>query len=204
VTDSLHEVLTTTRTVRRGLDFSRSVDPALVEECLDVACHAPNGANRQNWRFLVLDDPAVKAGFAEHYRRASREYLAGSGMADTPMGRSGAALAARLHEAPTLVLACQLGRLGPDALPAKQSSFFGSVYPALWGFMLAARGRGLGTALTTVHLWKEREMADLLGIPFEETTQVGLFPVAHTIGTDFKVARRTLAESIVSWNGWAT
>jgi nitroreductase len=201
VTDSLHEVLTTTRTVRRGLDFSRSVDPALVEECLDVACHAPNGANRQNWRFLVLDDPAVKAGFAEHYRRASREYLAGSGMADTPMGRSGAALAARLHEAPTLVLACQLGHLGPDALPAKQSSFFGSVYPALWGFMLAARGRGLGTALTTVHLAYEREVAQLLGIPYERVTQVALVVVGH-LSSPPKAPRRGPVAEVIAHNKW--
>jgi nitroreductase len=198
---SLHEVLTTTRTVRRGLDFSRPVARALIEECLALACHAPNGANRQNWRFLVLDDPAVKAGVAEHYRRASGEYLAGNGLADTPMGRSGTALAERLHEAPALVLACQLGRLGPDALPAKQSSFFGSVYPALWGFMLAARGRGLGTALTTVHLAYEREVAQLLGIPYDQVTQVALVVVGH-LSTPAKPPRRGPVADVIAHNTW--
>lgn len=199
--DYLDEVLTSTGTVRRGLDFGRPVEPELIERCLDLACHAPNGANRQDWRFLVLDDPAVKAGVAEYYRRASREYLARAGGAETPMGRAAAALAGRLHQAPALLLACQLGRVTADAPPARQSSFYGSVYPALWSFMLAARSRGLGTAMTTVHLAYEREVAQLLGIPFERVTQVALVVVGHLTSSLGPTRRRPVAE-VVSRNKW--
>lgn len=198
---SVDEVLSTTRTIRRSLDFDRPVAPELIEECLDLACHAPNGANRQAWRFLVLDDPAVKAGVAGYYRRASQDYLARTGVADTPMGRSAAALAARLHEAPALLLACQLGRLAPDAPPGKLSSFYGSIYPALWSFMLAARARSLGTALTTVHLAHEREVAELLGIPFEQVTQVAMVVVGHLTKPPGKPRRDPVTE-VVAHNRW--
>ncbi|AHH99173.1 nitroreductase family protein [Kutzneria viridogrisea] len=197
----LDQVLTTTRTVRRGLDFDRPVDVELIEQCLELACHAPNGANRQDWRFLVLDDPAVKAEVAGYYRLASREYLARSGAAEGPMGRSASALADRLHQAPVLLLACQLGRVAADAPPAKLSSFYGSVYPALWGFMLAARSRGLGTAMTTVHLAYEREVAQLLGIPFERVTQVALVVVGHLAVPPSRAPRNPVAE-VVARNTW--
>ncbi|MDP9167224.1 MAG: nitroreductase family protein, partial [Actinomycetota bacterium] len=81
------------------------------------------------------------------------------------------------------------------------ASAYGSILPAAWSFLLALRSRGLGSVWTTLHLFKEREVAALLGIP-DDVTQVALFPVAHTIGTDFKPAARPAAASITSWNTW--
>lgn len=78
---------------------------------------------------------------------------------------------------------------------------WGSVVPALWSFMLALRSRGLGTAWTTLTLIREREVADVLGIPYENWMQVGLFPVAHTIGTDFRPTPRKPAAEVLRWNG---
>lgn len=80
-----------------------------------------------------------------------------------------------------------------------QASRWGSVIPAVWSFMLALRARGLGSAWTTVHLLREQQMADLLGIP-DGYTQVGLFPVAYTLGTDFKPASRRPVDEVRSWN----
>ncbi|GAC1310495.1 MAG: hypothetical protein NVSMB16_07110 [Acidimicrobiales bacterium] len=68
--------------------------------------------------------------------------------------------------------------------------------------MLAARARGLGTAWTTLHLPFEQEAAELLGIPFDGFTQAGLFPVAYTIGTDFKAAPRLALDGIVHFDTW--
>jgi hypothetical protein len=68
--------------------------------------------------------------------------------------------------------------------------------------MLALRTRGLGGAWTTLHLYREREMAELLDIPYDEVTQAGLFPVAYTLGTTFKQANRSLSEQHVHWNHW--
>jgi len=68
--------------------------------------------------------------------------------------------------------------------------------------MLALRSRGLGSAWTTLHLHREREMAELLGIPYDEVTQAGMFPVAYTIGTDFKPGSRSVSAGTVHWNAW--
>jgi nitroreductase len=202
MTAALDNVLTTTRTVRSGLDFDRPLDLDLVRECLALARYAPNGANRQDWRFVVIDDAGLKAAVAKYYRLASEEYLAGSPVADSPTGRSARALAARIDKAPALLLACLIGRLAADAPAAKLSSFFGSVYPALWSFMLAARSRGLGTALTTVHLAYEREVAAVLGIPFDDVTQVALVVVGHRKGGEPRSAPRKPVDEVLSHNGW--
>ena len=68
--------------------------------------------------------------------------------------------------------------------------------------MLAARSRGLGSCWTSFHLMFEREAADVLGIPYEEIMQTALVPVAYTIGTDFKPARRKPLETMVHWDRW--
>ncbi|PJJ06481.1 nitroreductase [Streptomyces sp. 2333.5] len=201
----IDELLTCTPTVRRRLDLSRPVSRPLLTECLQLALHAPNGGNRQNWRFLVIDDPETKAGIARHYKSASDNYLA----ATPPSAMSEKAvagvryLADHLHEVPALVLACVHGRLPADAPLARQSGFFGTIYPALWSFMLAARSRGLGTALTTVHLAHEREVAALVGLPADEFTQVALVAVGHvTGGPGFRRTRRKPLDDVMSWNRW--
>jgi nitroreductase len=68
--------------------------------------------------------------------------------------------------------------------------------------MLAARSRGLGSAWTTAHLAYEREVAAVLELPFERVVQAAMIPVAHTLGTDFKPARRAPASDVVHWNRW--
>ena len=83
----------------------------------------------------------------------------------------------------------------------QQASLWGSILPAVWSFMLALRSRGLGSAWTTVHLHREKEVAGLLGIP-AHYTQAGLFPVAYTLGTDFKPAPRKPLADVLHWNRW--
>jgi len=98
-------------------------------------------------------------------------------------------LAAQLHEVPVLVVPCIEGRT--ENMPfLRQAVTWGSILPATWSFMLAARARGLGTAWTSLHLAYEREAAAVLGIPYEQVMQVALIPVAHTIGTEFKPGPR--------------
>jgi nitroreductase len=83
------------------------------------------------------------------------------------------------------------------------ASVYGSIFPAVWSFQLALRARGLGSVLTTLHLFREEEVAKLLGIP-EGVAQVGLLPVAYTKGTDFKPAARPAPETITCWNRWTS
>ncbi len=80
-------------------------------------------------------------------------------------------------------------------------AMYASIMPATWSFMLALRSRGLGSVWTTLHLVKEAEAAELLGIP-EDVTQVGLIPVAYTLGTDFKLGPRQPVQELTYWNRW--
>ena len=98
-------------------------------------------------------------------------------------------LATHLHRVPVLVLACIRGRVTPATTPAQAAALFGSIYPAVWSLQLALRSRGLVSTMTTVHLERHKEMADLLDIP-DDVTQAALVPVAHLVGHDLRPARR--------------
>ncbi|QBS43684.1 nitroreductase family protein [Nocardia sp. CS682] len=199
------ELLTTTRSFRRRLDLTRPVERRDLLECLDIAIQAPSGSNRQPWRFLVVQDPETKQQIAEYYRKGFAANLAGRTPRPDQLGdlASGRYLAEHLAEVPALVLVCSLGRLPASAPPLRSASFYGSIYPAVWNFMLALRERGLGSCLTTAHLAYEREVADLLGIPFDEVTQVAMVPVAHMLPGSDRPGRRTPAAEVTNWDRWA-
>jgi nitroreductase len=212
ITLSPDELLSTTRAVRKRLDLSRPVERSLVEECLALALQAPSGGNRQQWSFVVVTDPDRRAALGELYRKGFDRYRTdgiGSSKAEPPppsdaqkrIIQSARYLADHMHEVPVLVVPCMRSRT--DTAPVVgQASSFGSILPAVWSFMLAARSRGLGTAWTTVHLFHEREAAEVLGIPFEEVMQVAMIPVAHTIGTEFKAGPRRSMDEVVRWESW--
>ncbi|MET0824890.1 MAG: nitroreductase family protein [Acidimicrobiales bacterium] len=211
---SADEVLTTTRAVRKRLDFDRPVEREVVEECLDIAIQAPTASNGQGYHWVVVTDPETKEPIAEHYRN-NFETFYGDGGGPSPYPEddprtdrldavvdSAAYLARRLHEVPVWVIPCLEGRMGEGLPSFLQASLWGSIMPAVWSFMLAARERGVGTAWTTLHLPQEAEAAELLGIPYDSMTQVGLIPVAYTQGTDFKMASRVSAADRTHWDRW--
>ena len=206
------ELLSTTRAVRKRLDLTRPVEREVLEECLLLAQQAPSGSNLQGWQFVVVTDQGKRAALADLYRRGGEAYwarratespptdLAAQAAADRLRG-SARYLAEHMHEVPVHVIPCIYGR--PDGRMAnEQAALWGSILPAVWSFMLAARSRGLGTAWTTFHLKFEAEAAELLGIPFGEVTQAALIPVAYTIGTDFRPGPRRLLEEMVHWDAW--
>jgi nitroreductase len=208
------ELLSTTRAVRRRLDLSRPVEPGLIEECLALAQQAPTGGNHQRWAFVVVTEPERRAALGRIYARAWETYRelpssAGRAPRRDPERRalqrriagSAAYLAEHMGEVPVLVVACIRPR--PEGESAMMlASHYGSIMPAVWSFMLAARARGLGTTITTIHLFREREAAEALGIPYEDVAQVALVPVAHTIGDEFRQGRREPLEGIVHWESW--
>ena len=209
------EILTTTRAVRRRLDLGRSVDPALLRECLRIALQAPNGGNQQAWHFVVVTDPDTRRTVADTFRRGAVAYAQRSEKPAPPRTQrsneeravrrrvmaSAGYLFEHLHEVPVLVIPCIEGRADRGTL-VDQATAFGSILPAVWSFMLAARARGLGTSWTTAHLMVEEEMAALLGIPYPEVTQVALVPVAHTIGDTFGPAPRRGLDEVAHWERW--
>lgn len=199
--------------MRRRLDLSRPVDPELIRECLQLAVQAPTAANRQDWHFVVVADPQQRAGLAELYRDSWRQYRNGGGpggaLSDGEsdrvavlrrVARSAEHLAEHLHEVPVHLIPCIARR--PSKSVRAQSSLWGSIVPAAWSFMLAARSRGLGTTWTTLHLRYEREAAQLLDIPHDEVTQAALIPVAHYTGEGFSPASRKPLDEVVHWDGW--
>jgi nitroreductase len=199
---TLDELLSTTRTVRKRLDLTRPVERELLEECFDLALQAPTGGNAQGWHFVVVTDPERKRGIADLYRKSKAKHDPPS----IPSERqrimdSSAYLAEHLHEVPVLLVPCIEGRIENTPL-FRQAVTWGSIIPATWSFMLAARSRGLGTAWTALHLDYEQEAAEVLGIPYEQVMQVALIPVAHTIGTNFKPGARLPTGERVHWGSW--
>jgi nitroreductase len=208
------ELLTTTRSVRKRLDLARPVEPEVIRECLEIAVQAPTGGNSQTWGFVVVTDAAKRQALGDIYRRGYAEYrqltarVAERVMQDPARAAiqkrvisSSDYLAEHMHEVPVLVVPCIRGRLEGKA-NREQASSWGSILPAAWSFMLAARARGLGTVWTTIHLFHEQEAADVLGIPFDRITQAAMIPVAYTIGTDFKPAEREPLDKVVHWDQW--
>jgi nitroreductase len=211
---TVDHLLTTTRSVRKRLDFSRPVPPALVQECIDIALQAPTGSNAQGWSFVVVTDAAKRKALADLYRQAFQFYVENPDFRATyepqdlrakQMPRildSATYLAEHLHEAPVHVIPCIQGRIEQAGVVA-QASVYGSILPAAWSFMLAARSRGLGSAWTTLHLISEKEAAKLLGIP-DDVTQTALLPVAYFTGKDFKPANRVDPRSVTHWDAWGS
>jgi len=204
------ELLCTTRAVRKRLDLARPVEREVLLDCVRLSQQAPTGSNQQGWHWVIVTDADKRAKLAELYQRVAAQYLE---MARDSLDENDAQthrvydsafwLVEHLAEVPVHVIPCTRGRLPAEGFAnAGGASFYGSIFPAVWSFQLALRSRGLGSTLTTLHLFEEKAAADLLGIP-DHMSQVALLPVAYTAGSDFKHATRPAPETITTWNGWA-
>ncbi len=208
------KLLTTTRSVRKRLDLTREVEPQVIQDCIDIAMQAPTGTNAQNWAFVVITDPAKKKFIADAYRNGG-EMMAGSGYPPPlepgdprehvmpKVMESAGYLGEILEQVPVFVIACVRGRVESVPMVIAQASTYGSILPAAWSFMLALRSRGLGTAWTTIHLFQEKPISELLGIP-DDWTQTVLFPVAYYTGDDFRPAHRLPSDAMTHWDSWGT
>ena len=207
------ELLSTTRAVRKRLDLSRPVEREVIEECLSLAQQAPTASNSQRWHFVVVTDAEKRLALASIYRQAWAAYRARnerntSGLTSEQLTEwprvveSAQYLADHFHEVPIHVIPCISPRPDRVAAHVLQASVYGSVIPAAWSFMLAARSRGLGGSWTTLHLTEEKQAAAVLGIPYETVAQIALIPVAYTRGTDFKPAPREPLQTMVHWEEW--
>jgi nitroreductase len=199
---TVDKLLTTTRTVRKRLDLSRPVEPAIIQECLEIAIQAPTGGNIPRYHFVVVTDVAKRAALGAIYKRSYLEVYSPERQEETRQTDPGLLdsanyLAEHMHEVPVLIIPCveapPVQGTGPGA--------YASILPAVWSLMLALRARGLGSAWTTLHLRYEKESAALLGIP-DHIAQAVLLPVAYYTGDDFKPARRVPARERTYWDGW--
>jgi nitroreductase len=198
--DAVHvdEALSTTRAVRRRLDLTRPVDNELLLDCIDIAEQAPSGGNLPSRRWIIVRDQVAKDQLGALYKdtvlpfmSGMAERLRGSGHPQERVMASAVYLAEHLSEVPAIVIPTIIGRHDGSSRPG----LFDSVIQSAWSFCVALRARGLGTTWVTAILQDESRVKELLGIP-PETTEIAMFPVAWTKGTDFNRAPRPPARAI--------
>lgn len=167
----VYEALYTTRAMRRV-----KPDPIPLEvqrRILDAAVRAPSGGNAQNWRFLLVDDPDVKAAIGPIYRECLGTLwttfykprvdaaMADPDIADSKsfvkMRASAQHLADHFEGYPLLLFGF-----------ARGDGSGGSIFPAVWSAQLAARAEGVGSALTSVLLFRAADVLEILGVPADE------------------------------------
>ena len=206
ITDGL---LSTTRAVRKRLDFERPVSNDIIRACLQLALQAPTGTNRRvgvgsslpiltSARLWVRSIAEVPG----HIWRTAR----GTRILPGPRRQSRVFLGPIFRGKYSESAGARYPCITVDQLPVDPPRYvwpglMGSILPAVWSFQLALRARGLGSTFTTLHLRRGDEAAELLGIP-SSIMQVGLVPVAYTIGTDFKPAHRPPLDDITHWEQW--
>jgi nitroreductase len=202
---AVDHALTTTRAVRRRLDLDRTVDDQIILDCIDVAEQAPTGGNLSSRRWLVIREPRLKEALAEIYMSdagrwmvSAADRLAGTGHPQEKNMASAKYLAEHLAEVPAIVIPTIIGRHDGSGRPG----LFDSVIQASWSFCVAARARGLGTAWVTAVFSDEARVKELLDIP-DHMTEIVMFPVAWTKGTDFSTAPRHPARAITYFDGFA-
>ena len=168
----LHEALYTTRAMRRVRPDPIPLD--VQARILDAAIRAPSGGNTQDWRFLLVDDPDVKAKLAPLYRDSIDQLwktIYAQRIADAEANpddaesvqmmkviRSAQHLADHFEDVPLYLFG--FVRMDPSG---------GSIFPAVWSAQLAARAEGVGSALTSVlGVFHGPETLEILGAPTDE------------------------------------
>lgn len=204
----LFEAVSTSRAVRR---FRPDPIPdSILRQILQAATQAPNGSNRQRWRFVVIRDPGLRRRVGDVYRRAVEDLMppetAAAGMAPAERRLFEASWHLAKHmgtEPPVLLLVCQEASspsTAPTAALLAARSRGASVYPAAQNVLLAARACGLGGCLTTAHLIHEDEIKSILGIPAQAST-FALIPLGYP-QTDFGRVRRNPVEDVSYADRW--
>jgi nitroreductase len=192
------EAIRTTRAMRR-LDPDREVSDQDLLAIVAAATKAATGGNRQHARWLVVRDPEKKRRLGALYRECAAEALksyeddARTNPVTARMLKSSWHLADHMGEAPAIVVACA---------PGQRGRVEASVFPGVQNLMLAARGLGLGTTLTTIHRCKEEEVKALLGIP-EDVHTFALIPVGYPLGRWAEAPRKPVQE-VAYWDKWGT
>ena len=177
------------------------VPDAVIHRLIEAATKAPSGANRQPWRFVVIRDQATKRTIAEYYKRSWDQAYGsrsdGSSGLEAPIMRSATHLAKNMAGVPVLILACMMHDGGESSMGRGSS-----IYPAVQNLLLAARGLGLGSVMTSLHKRYEDEIKDALGIP-ENVETAALLPIGYPAeGARYGPTRRQPVEEVTYWERW--
>jgi nitroreductase len=218
----LFEAIYSARSIRR-----LKPDPVpeeLITAILDAAIRAPSGGSAEGWAFIVVRDPSQRRQLGAIYRKASDIAEAIYAARGRPahltekqfarMMASGAHLWEHMGDAPVLLIPCSRRPVLPsrEALPPAIAAQWdneaayadrirgASIYPAVQNIILACRGLGLGTVITTNHIRCEGEVKALLGIP-EDVSTWALMPIGWPIDKFGPLTRRPLGE-VVHTDRW--
>ncbi|MBV9580513.1 MAG: nitroreductase family protein [Chloroflexi bacterium] len=201
------EIMHTTRSMRRLK--SDPVPDELIVKILEAGLSAANGGNVQSWRFMVVKDRQIKQTVQEYYKKAFDEAVGPRYRGEPPAGvsreryvRQGSAveyLTDHFADAPVWIVACL-----EEASPSRSSG--ASIYPAVQNMLLAIRALGLGSTLTTRHLFYEAETERALGLP-ANVHSYAILPVGYPMGHFGPVSRRTMTDVVFgdhygeAWSG---
>ena len=188
---------------QRAIRYLKSdpVSDDIIEKLIEAASKAPSGGNRQPWRFIVIRDADVKQKLGEYYYQA---WLAAYGPSENPTGGlqrhvrdSATYLAENMKDVPVLIMAC----VEHDGSPGTMGRG-SSIYPAIQNLLLAARGLGLGSVITSLHKRYESEVKELLGIP-DNVETAALLPIGYPQdGVEYGPTRRQPVKEITYWERW--
>ena len=202
---AIDRLLRTAGIANQDFDLTRPVSPKILEECIDIALHAPTSANQQHWHFVVVTDPDKRVAIANLYRKAVFSELGDLAEvvnnALSPGLDSIRYLVHHLHEMPVLVIPCITWRAAENAGTYVQADLYASILPAAWSLMMALHVRGLSAFWTTWHLMYETEVAQLLDIP-AHVTQVLMLPIAYCTRQKSRPIQRARGQAVTSWNRW--
>lgn len=196
----LEEAMMTQRAIRR-LEPD-PVDDDLVLKVIELALRAPTGSNAQNWEFIVVKDPAVKAKLGRMNRQAWNIY---GGIGRKIAERSGDEAMKRIlkavqwqadhfEEVPVIVVAC-LKTVIPWFPPVAAASAYGSIFPSVQNLLLAARAANLGAALITLPMWSRFRTQRALGLPFS-IAPCAVIPMGWPKGKYGPTSRRPVGEVV--------
>ena len=199
---SLHDAIFSLRAMRRMKPDP--VPEADLRYLIEAATQAASGHNSQSWGFIVVRDAQQRRRIGEAYHELAKTSVKTTLEGEMPederkVYQNAWRLAERFVDIPVLIVACMRGPI--PTTRAWESTYYGSIYPAVQNLMLAARSRGLGTVLTTLHLLDETRFAKILELP-DDVHTVAIIPVGYPQG-EFGRPMRAPAESVTHWDRWS-
>jgi nitroreductase len=205
-------LLTSTRSARKALDLQAPVDMDVVRDCLRIAFQAANGSNQQSWRWIVVRDVERRRILGQIYHDAYVSMTGGTNVAELfPEGSEARRvmsstewLVEHMSDVPLMVIPCYEPYLPEfdDDEAFQAATLYGSIFPAVWNFQLALHTRGYGMCVTTMHLLRQSQVRELLGIP-DSYVQGCLIPVGQLRrGRRFAPASRRPVDEVVALDAW--
>ena len=182
---------------------SDAVPDDVLRRIVEAGTKAPSGGNRQMWSFIVVTDPALigriaefaKDQFGHMYEQALAHMRPGD---DMPFPRL-KPLIETFEHVPAIIFACNVR---PEGSPKPTSPMAGSsIYPAVQNMLLAARGLGIGSVLSTIGLAHEDEIKELLSVP-ENVDLMATLPVGYPDKERYGPTTRRPASEVTHWNRW--